>query len=377
MKYRLDKISGNKLSCLGFGCMRFPTDKDGQVDKAATREMLELAYHSGVTYFDTAYPYHNGTSERITSDIMKQFPRDTFTYATKLPCWDVHSLDDAKKKFAEQLARLQTDYIDLYLLHALNKDTWKRMVECGVVEWGVELKKQGKIRKFGFSFHDDYDTFNKIVHYRKWDFCQIQLNYMDTDNQAGMQGYKDCVELGIPVVIMEPVKGGSLATFPDEVMKPLKEVNPTGSPASWAVRYVGTMPNTLVVLSGMSSLDQVKDNLATFKDFKPLSDEESKVLAAHVERIRGTSYIGCTHCNYCMPCPNGVNIPRIFALWNNYAKYHNAGDVKWNWEHEIPAAEKPANCIACGECESHCPQHLSIIDGLKEAQKSIEKICSL
>jgi predicted aldo/keto reductase-like oxidoreductase len=372
MTYR--NIGDTKVSLLGFGCMRFPTDSKGEVDLAQTKEMLELAYHSGVNYFDTAYPYHGGKSERITSDIMKQFPRESYMYATKLPLWEVHSLDDAKRLFKLQLERLQTDYVDFYLLHAINKERWEAMLSYGVVDWCLELQKEGKIKKFGFSFHDEYSTFDTVIHYRKWDFCQIQLNYMDTDNQAGIKGYQDCEELGIPVVIMEPVKGGSLATFPEDVMKPLKAVDPDASPARWALRYVASMPAVSVVLSGMSNMEQTVENLETFKDFKPLDAAETDALDTHTARIRGTVNIGCTWCNYCMPCPSGVNIPRIFGLWNNYAKYNNPGDIKWNWTHEIPDKEKPANCIACGACEEHCPQSLKIIDGLKQANSEIEEI---
>jgi predicted aldo/keto reductase-like oxidoreductase len=373
MTYR--EIAGIKVSLLGFGCMRFPTGPDGQVDKIRTEAMLKAAYDAGVNYYDTAYPYHGGTSERITSDIMKQFPRDSFHYATKLPTWAVHSLDDAKRIFAEQLDRLQTDYVDFYLLHALNRDGWKRLKDLGVVEYFEGLQKEGKIKRYGFSFHDEYDVFNDIIYYRKWEFCQIQLNYMDTDYQAGLKGYEDCVKQGTAVVIMEPVKGGSLATFADEDIAPLKACRPDDSAARWAMRYVGSLPAVSVILSGMSNMEQTLDNLETFKDFKPLTDEESKVLDAHVARVKNKNKIGCTWCNYCMPCPSGVNIPRIFGLWNSYAKYNNPGDIKWNWEHEIPAKEKPANCIECGACEGHCPQHLPIIESLKKAQAEIIALC--
>jgi predicted aldo/keto reductase-like oxidoreductase len=373
MTYR--EIAGLKVSLLGFGCMRFPTGPDGQVDKAQTKEMLELAYKSGVTYYDTAYPYHGGTSERITSDVMKQFPRESFYYATKLPCWEVHSLDDAKRLFNVQLDRLQTDYVDFYLLHALNRESWKRMKDLGVVEYFEGLQKEGKLKRYGFSFHDEYDVFEDIIYYRKWEFCQIQLNYMDTDYQAGLKGYQDCVKQGTAVVIMEPVKGGSLATFADADIAPLKAVAPADSAARWALRYVGSFPAVSVILSGMSNMAQLKDNLETFKDFKPLTDSEAKVLNTHVENVKNKSFIGCTWCNYCMPCPSGVNIPRIFGLWNSYAKYNNPGDIKWNWEHEIPDTKKPKNCIACGACETHCPQHLPIIEALKKANTAIEALC--
>jgi predicted aldo/keto reductase-like oxidoreductase len=198
---------------------------------------------------------------------------------------------------------------------------------------------------------------------------------MDTEYQAGLKGYEDCVKQGTAVVIMEPVKGGSLATFADEDIAPLKAYRPEDSAARWAMRYVGSLPAVSVILSGMSNMEQTLDNLETFKDFKPLTDEESKVLDAHVARIKNKYKIGCTWCNYCMPCPSGVNIPRIFGLWNNYAKYNNPGDIKWNWEHEIPAKEKPDNCIECGACEGHCPQHLPIIQSLKKAQAEIIALC--
>jgi predicted aldo/keto reductase-like oxidoreductase len=372
MTYR--EIAGEKVSLLGFGCMRFPTLPDGKIDPVKTEEMLTLAYESGVNYYDTAWPYHGGESEIVTSNIMSKFPRNSYHYATKLPVWAVNSLDDAKNIFAKQLEKLKTDYVDFYLIHALGRDKWKQMLELGVIDYFEEQQKLGRIKHYGFSFHDEYDVFKDIIYYRKWEFCQIQLNYMDTEYQAGLKGVEDCVKQGTAVVVMEPVKGGSLASFPDDVMAPLRAANPDDSASRWALRYVASIPQVSVVLSGMTTLDQVKDNLATFEDFKPLSNAEQDIMSAHIERIKNTVNIGCTWCNYCMPCPQGVNIPRIFGLWNNYAKYHNPGDINWQWSREIPESQKPANCISCGACEEHCPQHLPIIESLKKADSEIKAI---
>ncbi|MDR0947445.1 MAG: aldo/keto reductase [Ruminococcus sp.] len=372
MEYR--KIGETKVSLLGFGCMRFPQGADGEIDLAQTDAMLTKAYEAGVNYFDTAYVYHNQKSEEIAASFLKKFPRDTYYFADKLPCWDASSVEKAKELLQTSLDRLGTDYIDFYLLHALNKDSWKNMKERGIVEWLEGVKASGVIRNYGFSFHDDYDTFIDIVNYRKWDFCQIQINYMDVDEQAGMKGYEECVKLGIPVVVMEPVKGGSLAMFPDDILAPLKAVNPDDSAARWALRWCGTLPGVSVILSGMSSMAQVDDNLETFKEFKPLSDTETKALDEHMANTRSRKFNNCTWCNYCMPCPAGVNIPRIFRLLNNFAMYANKGDVKWNYEHEIPDSQKPDKCVNCGKCVSHCPQHIAIPEDLKTAGANIKDI---
>ena len=245
-KRKIEKL-GISPSLLGFGCMRLPLCADGTIDEARAEKLIDEAMAKGVTYYDTAYPYHNGDSEPFVGKVLDKYDRSSYYLATKLPCWKVNCLDDAKRLFEEQLTRLHKDYVDFYLLHALDKSRWTLMKELGVVEYCEELKKQGKIRYLGFSFHDDYEAFEEILSYKDWDFCQIQYNYMDTDTQAGDKGYELSVKKDVPLVIMEPVKGGSLASLPDEVTGELRQTRPNASLASWALRWVASHENVKVI----------------------------------------------------------------------------------------------------------------------------------
>jgi predicted aldo/keto reductase-like oxidoreductase len=373
MEKRLFDKLGIKTSLLGFGCMRLPV-KDGKIDRERTAAMLDTAYKAGVNYFDTAYPYHGGESELVVGEILNRYERSSYYLATKLPCWEIHSLDDAKRMLDYQLERLQKDYIDFYLLHALNRGSFREMVSYGVPEYLAEMKEQGKIRYLGFSFHDEYDVFEEILNYRDWDFCQIQYNYMDRDYQAGDRGIALATEKEIPLVIMEPIKGGTLATLPEEVMTGLRALRPDASPASWALRFVGSRPIIHVILSGMSAEDQLADNLNTFTNFEPLSEIEEKAIEDTAAAIRARVRIGCTGCRYCMPCPNGVDIPKNFRIWNNYGMYGNVNNGRWQWSHDISADAKPDNCIGCGACEAACPQSLPIIESLQLCREEMDAL---
>ena len=372
MEKRKMEKSGIENSLLGFGCMRFPVTAEGKIDEPEAEKMLDKAYAEGVTYYDTAYGYHDGESESFVGKVMKKYDRSTFCLATKMPPWAIESLDDAKRVFATQIERLQTEYVDFYLLHAMNKANWQKLLDLGVVEYCEELKAQGKIRNFGFSFHDDYETFEKIITYRDWDFCQIQLNYMDMDEQAGKKGYDLAERLGIPLVIMEPVRGGSLAKFSDDISAKFATMNPNASIASFALRFVASMPNVKVVLSGMTTMEQVEDNLATFSNFKPLSEAESAGIEDIVKTLKSRVKSPCTGCRYCMPCPAGVDIPGNFNVWNNYYMYQRYEVVSWKWEAEIGEKAQAKNCIQCGKCEKVCPQKISIREDLKKVQADMD-----
>lgn len=374
MEYRKFEKLGVAPSMLGFGCMRFPTGPDGEIDEARAEKMLDTAIAAGVTYIDTAYPYHNGKSEPFVGKVLKKYDRDSFYLATKLPAWLVQSVEDAERIFAEQLERLKTDYIDFYLLHAMNRTRYADLVKQGVVEWAEKKKAEGKIRFLGFSFHDSYEAFEEIITSREWDFCQIQLNYMDTEIQAGLKGYRLAEKLGVPMVIMEPIKGGSLTTFADDITAMFRAERPDASLASWALRYVGTLPNVKVILSGMSAEEQVEDNLKTFGHFEPLSEKEQQVVNEVVAAVRARVKNGCTGCRYCMPCPFGVDIPRNFHLWNDYAMYGNAGAAKWNYFHEMKPENRADQCKKCGACEKVCPQAIHIRDNLAEVNSCMESL---
>ncbi|MCI9191209.1 MAG: aldo/keto reductase [Lachnospiraceae bacterium] len=371
-KRKLENL-GIETSLLGFGCMRFPVTAEGKIDEPEAERMLDKAIAAGVNYIDTAYPYHNGDSEPFVGRVLKKYDRHSFYLATKLPCWNVSKKEDAERIFEEQLTRLQTDYIDFYLMHALSGDSFRKMAELGVVEVLERLKAEGRIKYLGFSFHDSYEAFEEILCYRDWDFCQIQLNYMDAESQAGLKGYRLTEERNVPLVIMEPVKGGSLAAFAEDITGKFRALDPEASVASYALRWVGSLPNVKVVLSGMSTMEQVEDNLKTFTDFRSLSDEETKTIDDIVALIRSRVQNGCTACRYCMPCPAGVDIPGNFRVWNTYHMYQNYNMVKNSWEKNLGDEKQAKNCIKCGKCEKACPQKLHIREDLEKVQADMEK----
>ena len=373
MFYRESKKLNVKASLLGFGCMRFPLLEDGTIDEEQTTKMFDMAIAAGVNYIDTAYPYLNKMSEPFVGKVLKRYNRENIYLATKLPIWLVESKEHALQIFNEQLEKLQTDYIDFYLLHSLDNDKFEKCVNLGLVELCEELQKQGKIKHLGFSFHDSYEVFEKIINYKDWDFCQIQFNYMDTEEQAGLKGLKLCEEKGIPNIIMEPLKGGSLTKYPEEVEKVFKDKDSEASIASWGLRFVGSYENVLVLLSGMSTVDQMQDNINTFTNFKPLTEEEFKLIDEVKEKLSKRVKNGCTGCKYCMPCPKGVNIPRMFRMWNTASMYENFNIIRWAWTN-TKEEEMATNCIKCGLCETKCPQAIEIRKDLENAYNYIVEL---
>ena len=360
----LEKLNA-RPSRLGFGCMRFPTTPDGRIDEPRAAALLDRAYRAGVNYFDTAYFYHDHTSEEFVGRALKAYPRESFYLATKLPISFIQSLDEAKRIFEGQLETIQVEYFDFYLLHALNAERWHFALESGILDFLLEEQQRGRIRRLGFSFHDSYEVFEEILTHRAWDFCQIQFNYMDVDVQAGMKGYALAERLGVPVIVMEPVKGGSLATLSDELTAPLRRARPDRSVASWAMRWVGSLPNCRIILSGMSDEAQVEDNLATFSPLEPLDEEERRLIDALREQIRARTFVGCTGCKYCMPCPFGVDIPGNFRMMNEFAQYSNERRRLMRWQ-DMQEQERAVACRACGKCETVCPQALPIRDRLAQ-----------
>lgn len=370
MEYRY--IGNTKVSLLGYGAMRLPTDADGIIDREKSAALLEKAYKSGVNYFDTAHPYMNFQSEPFVGEVMSRFPRESYCLATKMSAWLLEKPEDTDRIFKKQLENLRTDYIDFYLLHALDSEKWKKLLDFGVVEYFEEKLKSGVIRKLGFSFHDEFDVFREIVTYRKWDFCQLQLNYMDMETQAGEKGLRLADELGIPVVVMEPVKGGTLAALPEEAKRIFRDTDSGRSDASWALRWIASQKNISVVLSGMSNMEQVNDNLQSLGEFVPTDDRENAAVCAARDAIRARTKVPCTGCGYCQPCPAGVKIPAVFRVWNNYGMYGDSGDSAWRWR-GIKPEERPDNCMECGSCESACPQKIDIRDMLKAAEAELKK----
>ena len=374
MRYREMGKTGVEVSTLGFGCMRLPmVENTDKIDEQEAVRIIRDGIDNGINYLDTAFFYHNGESENLVGKALKDGYREKAYVATKLPLGEVKCEDDVEKIFNTQLEKLDVDYVDFYLLHAVDMEKWKTILELGILDYCDNLKKEGKIRYFGFSFHDEYEAFEEIISYRKWDFVQLQLNYIDIREQAGLRGVELCNKLGVPIIVMEPVTGGTLAKLPDEVEAKFKAKDADATTASWAMRWCGTLEGVKVILSGMSTMDQVEDNLKTFGDFKPL-DEEEKVLVKDVaDTLNSRMRNGCTDCRYCMPCPAGVNIPANFDRWNKYAVYGNAEDAKNRWAN-LKDEEKAKNCIECGVCETKCPQKISIREDLAKLQVEMDSI---
>ena len=261
--------------------------------------------------------------------------------------------------------------MDFYLLHNLNRNMWEKMVKLDILSLLEEYQAAGKLHRLGFSFHASYPVFEEILRYRSWDFCQIQLNYMDTEHQAGLRGLELARSLSIPVVVMEPVKGGSLAQLPEEVAKPLQEADPEATPSRWAMRWVASQPGVAVILSGMTTMEQLEDNLDTFSPVHPLSGEEEKLVEETARRLRARLNNGCTGCRYCLPCPSGVDIPGSFQVWNNMAVYQNQRLTKRAWKNLDPE-ERPNQCVGCGRCETLCPQQIPIREHLAQITRQVE-----
>ena len=375
MQYRTDKY-GNKLSVLGFGCMRFQR-KAGAIDMAEAEREIMLAYQNGVNYYDTAYIYLDSEST-IGEIFQRNGIRKDIHIATKLPHYLIKSVAGMEKLFQEQLKRLRTDYIDYYLMHMLNDaDTWQRLLDMGIGDWIEEKKKSGAIRQIGFSYHGNSDTFCKIIDAYDWDFCQIQYNYLDEHSQAGRRGLYHAHAKGIPVIIMEPLRGGKLVNhLPEEAETIFREYTPQYTPAQWAFRWLWDQKEVTVVLSGMNTEEMVLDNLKTASETEigSLTDADRDMLSKVVAAIHAKMKVGCTGCGYCMPCPRGVDIPGAFAAWN---RYYAEGKFSGFREYLMCTALRKntasaSQCIGCGKCEKHCPQGIQIRDMLRQAEKTLE-----
>ena len=375
MNYRLDK-QGNKLSVLGFGCMRFQ-QKMGKIDMEKAEKQLLQAFHSGVNYYDTAYIYP-GSEAALGEIFEKNGIRKDLYIATKLPHYLIRNPESPDKFFAEELRRLRTDYVDYYLMHMLTDiAAWERLCGLGIREWLDEKKKSGAIRQVGFSYHGNSDMFCKLLDVYDWDFCQIQYNYMDEHTQAGRRGLNRAAEKGIPVIIMEPLRGGRLVNaLPDEAKKLMKKQDPAMTPAAWAFRWLWNQPEVTVVLSGMNTEEMVAENVQTASASAVgcLSEADNEMLRRVAKAINAKMKVGCTGCGYCMPCPRNVDIPGTFAAYNRLYSESWFSGMK---EHFMGTGLRKnptaiSNCIGCGKCEQHCPQHIEIRKELKNAGKKLE-----
>lgn len=375
MNYRLDKY-GNKLSILGFGCMRFPKIK-GKVNMEESEQIVLHAFHAGVNYYDTAYVYP-GNEAALGEILEKNGIRKQVYIATKLPHYLIKNADSIETYFTEQLSRLRTDYIDYYLMHMLSDiETWNRLKELGIETWLAEKKKNGVIRQVGFSYHGNSDMFCQLVDAYDWDFCQIQYNYMDEHSQAGRTGLNYAHKKGLPVIIMEPLRGGKLVNLlPEEALQIFTDYKIKYSPAQWAFRWLWNQPEVTCVLSGMNSEEMVSDNVQTASTVSigELGPAEEEMLQRVVKTINAGMKVGCTGCSYCMPCPGNVDIPGTFSAYN---RRYSEGKSAAFFDYMMCTALRKnptsaSNCIECGKCEKHCPQHIEIRKHLKEARKELE-----
>ena len=369
MEYR--NIKTNKVSLLGMGCMRLPVNEDGNIDVERTAEMIKFAMDKGINYYDTAYPYHNGQSELVIGEILAKYPRDSFFLASKMPSWELKTLDDAKRIFAEQLKKCCVEYFDFYLCHAMNIEYHKLYKELGVYEYLESLRKDGLIKNLGFSYHDAPQNIIPIADELNWDFAQIQLNYLDYEMQDAKLQYEELTKRDISVVVMEPVRGGVLANITPKAEELFKNKEPNMSIASWALRYVAHFSNVKVILSGMSNLEQLNDNINTFTNYKELNEEDLAIVNKAKKLILGNDFIPCTGCRYCMPCPTGVNIPKIFSIFNNFGIHKDLEKFKTQMK-KIEEKELPINCVRCGKCVKACPQGIMIYEQLEKISNIIK-----
>jgi hypothetical protein len=373
MNYRRFGKLAWKASALGFGAMRLPLvgSDNADINEPEAIRMIRYAIDHGVNYVDTAYVYHRGKSEVVVGKALRDGYREKVRLATKMPTWRINSEQDMQKYLNEQLDRLQTNRVDFYLLHGLNQKTWDKVRQLNVLEWLENKVDEGKIGYLGFSFHDEYNAFKNIVDgYAGWTFCQIQYNYVDADYQAGTKGLEYAASKGLGIVVMEPIAGGKLAINPPTAIQTIwDQAEIKRTPAEWALRWVWNRPEVSVVLSGMSTMEQVIENVNSTSNSNP--DDMTRKELALIEQVRKKyeelGYTQCTGCRYCMPCPEGVNIPEIMSLHNEYYVKDRADEIKSKyWEHITPESQAK-RCVRCGRCEELCPQKMPIRSILSEA----------
>lgn len=377
MQYRTFGRLDWKPSALGFGAMRLPMldDDPAQIDEAQATRMVRYAIDHGVNYVDTAYPYHRENSERFLGRALQDGYRERIKLATKMPCWKIEGANDFDRYLDEQLEKLQTDRVDFYLLHGLNEKRWDDMSSLGVLAWAEGAIASGRIGHLGFSFHDKLEVFKQIVDASDlWLFCQIQYNFMDIEYQAGIEGLHYAADRGLAVVVMEPLRGGQLTKSLPPSIQELWDAAPVQrSPAEHALQWVWNQPEVSVVLSGMSTFEQVQENVASAdrSGVGTLTPEELTVYARVREMYEELCPIPCTACKYCLPCPSGVNIPRVFEIYNDAIIYDSADRAQMVYNNFMSEDERANLCIECGECLDKCPQEIEIPDWLKKAHEML------
>lgn len=378
MKYRTFNKTGEKVSLLGIGTMRLPVlDGDSsKIDEKEAIKMIRYGIDNGINYVDTAYKYHNGASEIVTGKALKDGYREKVFLADKMPVWLAKEANDQQKIFEEQLKRTDVEYFDMYLIHNIDEFIWKRVLEFDTISFLEKMKDAGKIKHLGFSFHGETpEFFKEVLDYHDWDFCQIQLNYMDTEIQAGIKGLKYAGSKGIPVVVMEPLKGGKLTdVLPDSIKEYWNQAPIKRSPAEWALKWVANQPEVMTILSGVSSMEQLEENTKVLSDSEAnsLTNEELDIIKTVGEKYNQLIPYSCTNCKYCMPCPQKVSIPDIIEHRNEWELYNHNNKIKKDYLTFITPKRRASACIDCGQCEEKCPQHLPIAKIMSESAAIFE-----
>lgn len=366
------KFKDTQVSLLGLGTMRLPCktpvkrEANPLISYEKAQALVDMAYENGVNYFDTAYMYHAGKSEKFIGTALKKYPRESYYLADKLPIWLCPKKSDMEKVFNKQLDRTGHSYFDFYLLHSLDKDNFDKCEKFGAYDFLLKKQKEGKIKNIGFSFHGTVDDLKRIVSAHHWDFAQIQMNYLDWKNQSADMQYKILTDVQIPVIVMEPVRGGKLAQVDEDIEKMFKAARSDCSIASWAIGFVASHPNVLTILSGMNSKEQMRDNLDTLTDFKPFSDRELSICANAAAMMNKSDVIPCTGCDYCADCPKGVKISSVFSAYNLFKTGNKDEALKEYTNIDINADA----CVSCGKCKTHCPQSIDIPKLLNEVIKN-------
>ncbi|MBN2878317.1 MAG: aldo/keto reductase [Clostridia bacterium] len=381
MQYRKMPKSEDKLSVLGYGCMRLPT-KGSSIDAEEAKRQVLHAIEGGVNYLDTAWPYHRGASESFLGEhiLNDKAVREKVYVATKLPCFTISKSEKFDEIFNKQLSKLNIDYVDYYLLHSLSGSTWQKMVDLGIKEWMDKIKKEGKVRHMGFSFHGKQEDFFKIVDGYDFDFCQVQFNILDENYQAGIKGIEYAADKGLGIIVMEPLRGGSLTDkIPEEIQKIYDTAEIKRKPADWALRWIYNHPQVTLLLSGMNKMEHIDENIKVASESMPgaMNEKENKIIADVRNKYLELLTIGCTGCGYCMPCPVGIDIPGVLKELNNYHMFSKAGaKLKYIAYNGIMTADGNAHyassCIECGKCEKKCPQNLEIRNAMKQIGKEME-----
>jgi predicted aldo/keto reductase-like oxidoreductase len=383
MLYRKIGGTGIEVSVLGFGCMRLlmvgstdPMDilsTDSRIDEAEAQKMIDRALELGINYFDTAYGYHNGQSEPFVGRALSEV-RDEVYIATKLPIWLIEKPEDCLRIFNEQLTRLQTDHIDFYLMHGLNARNWKKIQNMDIMSFVDDILSEGKVKFVGFSFHDNVKVFKEIADGFNWSFCQIQYNYYDENYQAGREGLEYAAAKGMGIIVMEPLRGGKLTNnLPPDIQKMFDAAEPKRSPAESGLRWVWNHPEVSTTLSGMSNMDQLVENarIANNAEMNSLSTEELEFIGQIKEKLKELMKIDCTACAYCMPCPNGVDIPTNFSIYNDIFLFGDDRMSKMRYNRFMAPEVTAANCAECGDCEEVCPQQIPVSKELKKVHERL------